>query len=166
MKSSLIILGAGALLASASPIEKREYKTDWVYEVVTVTVTEGSQPSGAVFLENPAPAPSQHRKHRTRPQPAPVVTTTAVQEAPQPEPTTVVVKPTTEEPAPEEPKSTAAAPPSVPSGDIPLTDFKQAVLDHHNIHRANHSAPALTWDDTLAGYAENTANTCVFAHDM
>lgn len=166
MKSSLVILGASALFATASPIDKRAYETVWDYEVVTVTVTAGSEPSGAVFLENPAPVPTEHKKQRPqKPDPVPVVTT--VVEAPQPEPTTAtpeptVVEPVVEEPVVEEPKSTAPA----ISGDIPLTDFKQAVLDHHNIHRANHSAPALVWDETLAGYAENTANGCVFAHDM
>lgn len=40
------------------------------------------------------------------------------------------------------------------------------MINEHNVHRANHSAPALEWDDTLAGYAQITANKCVFAHDM
>jgi uncharacterized protein YkwD len=40
------------------------------------------------------------------------------------------------------------------------------MLYQHNIHRANHSAPNLEWDETLAQYAANTANGCVFAHDM
>lgn len=160
MKSSLIILGASALFATASPIDKRAIETVWDYEVVTVIVTAGQEPSGAVFFENPKP--TEHTKQQpAKPAPVPVVTT--VVEAPKPEPTTATPEPTVAEPVVEEPKSTAAA---VISGDIPLTDFKQAVLDHHNIHRANHSAPALVWDETLAGYAENTANGCVFAHDM
>ncbi|ORY67799.1 CAP domain-containing protein [Pseudomassariella vexata] len=36
----------------------------------------------------------------------------------------------------------------------------------HNVHRANHSAPAMEWNETIAGYASLTADKCVFAHDM
>ncbi|KAL8939277.1 MAG: hypothetical protein Q9216_003448 [Gyalolechia sp. 2 TL-2023] len=44
--------------------------------------------------------------------------------------------------------------------------YKDLVLQHHNVHRANHSADDLAWDDTLAKYAEQTARTCVWAHDL
>jgi uncharacterized protein YkwD len=40
------------------------------------------------------------------------------------------------------------------------------MVEQHNIHRRNHSASDLTWDNTLAQYALATANGCVFAHDM
>ncbi|KAF8862673.1 PR-1-like protein, partial [Acephala macrosclerotiorum] len=46
------------------------------------------------------------------------------------------------------------------------TDYQSTAIYHHAKHRANHSASALEWDDTLATYALATANTCVFAHDM
>ena len=36
----------------------------------------------------------------------------------------------------------------------------------HNMHRANHSANKLTWDNALASYAHTIAKRCVFAHDM
>ena len=39
MKSSLFLAAASAMLATASPLGKRAMHTDWVYEVVTVTVT-------------------------------------------------------------------------------------------------------------------------------
>jgi hypothetical protein len=29
----------------------------------------------------------------------------------------------------------------------------------------NHSAPALQWDDQLASWAKQLADTCVFEHD-
>jgi uncharacterized protein YkwD len=45
-------------------------------------------------------------------------------------------------------------------------DYVSTALYHHNVHRANHSASDLSWDDSLASYALNTAQTCVFAHDM
>lgn len=46
------------------------------------------------------------------------------------------------------------------------TTYKQAVLNHHNYHRANHSAPALVWNDGLAADALKVAKTCVFAHSI
>ncbi|KAJ0144805.1 putative pathogenesis-related protein, partial [Colletotrichum tanaceti] len=45
-------------------------------------------------------------------------------------------------------------------------DLQSTCLDSHNVHRSNHSAPALTWDSALASYALVTAQTCVFQHDM
>lgn len=176
MKSALFLVGVSAMLASASPVRgphaKRVLETEWVYDVVTVTVTAGQeQPTDVVFLEEPAPT-THKRVHTRRPKPSNVViTTTIVPEqpattaAPAPEKpaTTVAPKPEPETTVVEAPKSTAAAP---VSGDISLADYQTAVVDHHNLHRSNHSAPALQWDTTLAQYAENTASGCVFAHDM
>ncbi|THX60612.1 PR-1-like protein [Aureobasidium pullulans] len=56
--------------------------------------------------------------------------------------------------------TTAAA----PAGKA--TTYQQRVVDHHNVHRANHSAPALTWDTDLANTAAKIAATCVYAHSM
>jgi len=53
-----------------------------------------------------------------------------------------------------------AAPAAAPS------DLASTGVYYHNAHRANHSASALTWDQTLADYAAITAQKCVFAHDM
>ncbi|KAL8806896.1 MAG: hypothetical protein Q9182_001025 [Xanthomendoza sp. 2 TL-2023] len=55
--------------------------------------------------------------------------------------------------------------PTSSGGDVGSEGYKSAVLEHHNIHRANHSADALEWDETLAGYAEQVAKSCVYAHD-
>ena len=40
------------------------------------------------------------------------------------------------------------------------------ILENHNVHRRNHSAGDLVWDNTLAGYAETLARRCSFQHDM
>jgi len=37
-------------------------------------------------------------------------------------------------------------------------------LDAHNSIRAEKGAVALVWSDTLASYAQQVANTCVFQH--
>jgi hypothetical protein len=54
----------------------------------------------------------------------------------------------------------------VPNLDPTSAIYKGLVLEHHNIHRRNHSAEDLTWDDTLAEYAETTAKTCIWAHSL
>jgi len=38
-------------------------------------------------------------------------------------------------------------------------------LAHHNVHRANHSSPAATWNTTLASIALEIANSCNYAHN-
>ena len=45
-------------------------------------------------------------------------------------------------------------------------DYKDQCLTHHNIHRTNHSAPALTWSDSLASTAQKIASSCKFEHDV
>lgn len=51
-----------------------------------------------------------------------------------------------------------------PTGTLPLTLAQRAVL-HHNLHRRNHSAPDVTWDTALAGYAQTLAERCSFQHN-
>lgn len=60
------------------------------------------------------------------------------------------------------PASTSAA--ATAAGKAP-TDYAQTVVDHHNAHRANHSAPALVWDAALAATALKIAQSCNYAHD-
>jgi uncharacterized protein YkwD len=45
------------------------------------------------------------------------------------------------------------------------SSYAQSVLAQHNIHRANHSADALTWDDNMANIAQQIAQSCVYAHN-
>ena len=59
--------------------------------------------------------------------------------------------------------------PSAPTSyDASLTSddqtYKDIALVHHNIHRANHSVPLLTWNDTLYQTAKATAETCKYGH--
>jgi hypothetical protein len=62
----------------------------------------------------------------------------------------------------EAPTSTKAA----SSSDAKPTGYQGMVLHHHNIHRRNHSAPDLTWSDSLAATAQKIGETCVYAHSM
>ena len=167
MKSSLFLAATSALLASAGPLRKRAIETDWVFEVVTVTVTAGQEPAAvptAIFVEKPAPTP----EYDAPPPPAaPVVTTTKAPAPPPPAPTTTT--PEVKEPTSAPPQPTTTTQPdtgSKPPPTVNLGSYEQTMLDQHNVHRANHSAPALTWDSTLAQYAANTGNKCIFQHDM
>ena len=47
----------------------------------------------------------------------------------------------------------------------PTGDWKTNVLNKHNEFRANHCAPAMTWDDEVAAAAQTYANACNFGHD-
>lgn len=54
----------------------------------------------------------------------------------------------------------------VPNLDTTSSTYKAIVLQHHNIHRRNHSAEDLAWDDKLAKDAEITAKTCNWGHSL
>lgn len=191
MKSSLFLVATSALLASAGPMRKRELITEWVEEVVaTVFVYEDGSPvpatGGGVFVDAPKYTPpvvvapvvsttTSHKPKATPPPPPPP--------APKPEPSEVKIpeaksstskttsyaaKQTAASQAPKQtttsqaPKQTATSQPPASN----LGDYEKTILDASNLHRQNHSAAALVWDETLAQYAANTANGCVFEHDM
>lgn len=176
MKASLFLGVASAAMALAGPINRRALETEWVVEIVTVTVTAGQESAAGVFIEKPThhrPGPTRVRPISVRPTsvfvPKPTTTViipppveTSQEPVPEPEP-----EPTTSEAAPE-PAPTTSEPAPEPTPDEPsgLGEYEDLMLHHHNIHRANHSAPALSWDATLATYASNTAKGCVFEHDM
>jgi uncharacterized protein YkwD len=44
--------------------------------------------------------------------------------------------------------------------------FRDAVLNSTNLHRAQHQAKAVKWDDSLASYAQDHADDCKFAHSV
>lgn len=220
MKSAFL-LATGAILAAAMPLDKRALETQWVTDIVTVTVTvDPSTPSsaGGVFIQAvssqpaatpspqaqaPAPAPkpiyaappppvSSPKPAPPPPSPAPAApeTTTVIvpvvqapksspppaaspevavnsspKPSPKPSPSPAAASPVAASPAAASPKP-AAASPAATSSSSGTTGYQSAMLNEHNVHRANHSAPALEWDDQLAGFAQITASGCVFAHDM
>ena len=99
----------------------------------------------------------------------PAAYTSVQEEAPAPTyeapaPTSEAPQETYEAPAATQPAS-SQAPASTPSSEKP-TDYKGFVEYHHNVHRANHSAPDLTWNDTLAATAEKIGQTCSYEHMM
>ncbi|AEO61181.1 hypothetical protein MYCTH_2135772 [Thermothelomyces thermophilus ATCC 42464] len=188
MKSSIFLAGCGAILAAASPIlqDRRLYfETDIVTKWVTVTVTEGDQPTILRVLNRPHRTKTITRAEPSTtsspPPPPPSTSSLVVQDddvptatsSPKPPPTTssVVESPKPVEPSPEpapvssEPAS-APAPSSTKEVTVPQpSDYASTAVYHHNVHRSNHSASALTWSDEHAGYAKTLAERCVFAHD-
>lgn len=144
-------------------------ETTWIMDYDTVTVTEGETSKPTLFWGGGAKQPAT----TTSVPSFPVATMTPEIPAYQPssvQPSVVVVTETpsaipstTALPVVQAPSSSQAAETSsAPSG----TDFVSVAVEHHNIHRSNHSAPEVGWSDELAGYASNTAATCKFAHDM
>ncbi|KAI9726103.1 MAG: hypothetical protein M1834_009419 [Cirrosporium novae-zelandiae] len=61
--------------------------------------------------------------------------------------------------------SAKAYTPSHPVVWPPDGTYKNTVLVHHNVHRANHSANDVVWNTTLVNYAKKLANTCMFEHN-
>lgn len=175
MKSSL------ALLATAAAVSATVTSTEWVVDVVTVTVT--ADPSDFVSASQPTstPTPEPVSTSSVAPSPPPPPpANAAVQEpepttttqAPPPPPTSTpepepVVQTQTQAPEPE-PETTTQQQTAQPTSETvaPSGGYKGTAIDYHNAYRKDHSAGNLEWDETLAQYAENTANKCQFAHDM
>ncbi|PGG95316.1 hypothetical protein GX51_08253 [Blastomyces parvus] len=145
MRSSLLLTALCAAGALASPLKARAYVTDLTIVTVTEYVTPGTPTPTPTPTPKPTPppAPAPDKDYGAVPAPAP-------KPKPQPKP----------QPKPKEPVNKPAPPP--PSYG---NDYQSKVLYHHNIHRANHSAPALSWSGELAGYANTIASRCVFEHD-
>lgn len=186
MHASTIICALLAGSTMATPVVKeRAYVVDWVVKTITKTYTDGAPLPTTSSSSTPAlqavqgvqyaPKPHKHHHHAVAPPPS----------APPPPPPSSQPEPPPPAKAPEpapEPKAPAPAPaPAPPSEPAPNADlptkyvanldttsdtYKGLVLQHHNIHRSNHSAEDVTWDDQLASYAEQTAKTCVWKHDL
>ncbi|KAI0458171.1 CAP domain-containing protein [Xylaria acuta] len=171
MKSSIFLAatGAGVALALSNPLNKRVLETEVVVEYYTVTVTgDAPKPTPTNVKVRPHTRPAQQQPPVEQPEPTttsqPVVYVTVTPEE-EPKPTTAAQKPETQ---PEPEPSTTVETPAQATNQVPSEgdSFQSTALYHHNIHRSNHSSPAMSWNDEIAGYAGNTASTCVFAHDM
>ncbi|KAE8223616.1 hypothetical protein CF319_g3372 [Tilletia indica] len=61
-------------------------------------------------------------------------------------------------------KTTTSATPTATSTASAQKAAELDMLNAHNMYRARHGAPALTWDSTLAAAAATWANKCIWAH--
>jgi len=147
-----------ALVASASAFPALyDYNMDpEPVNKAAVTVTQVTDVYTTVYAEEGAPAPTHTKKHHKASTPAaPVVTVTSTPAA--------AVYSSVYAPAQAAPVASSPAAPVVAAAAP--TDYAGIVVAHHNAHRANHSAPALVWDDALAATALKIANSCNYAHD-
>lgn len=149
MKSSLVML-SGAAVAMAGPVQNRnvEIIVETAVVVETIfdyyTVTQGfTVPAEPTTTSNPVVVVT--------------VTAGATTEAPTSS-STDLVKVAVAETSSSSTSSAATA--------ASTSSFADMALYHHNIHRTNHSAPTISYDDTYAGYAATVAASCVFAHDL
>lgn len=109
-----------------------------------------TQTTAAPVTTATTPAGTRKRRHRTR-----VTTSVATSAATTARTTSRTTSPTTSRTT--APASTGAAPASGSYADI--------AVYHHNLHRTNHTAPAIAWDADLAKSAADIAATCVYAHN-
>ncbi|KAI9652312.1 MAG: hypothetical protein M1829_001674 [Trizodia sp. TS-e1964] len=160
---SAILMAAAAL---ASPVRKREMVVEVDVVVTTVWVTSGQQ------IPTQAPSSSSSSTSKAADVPAVVeVSSSTSTSVDAPDAPTATTSTSTSQPPPP-PTSSSSAPPLAQPSAAPSaasgpagTDYISQILFHHNAHRANHSASALTWDAGLAATAGKTASTCVWAHD-
>jgi hypothetical protein len=161
-----IIAAAFAATVLAVPMEKRDVVTNTDLEVVYVTqyttVTGGdSQPTEAAPTKKNVGGHWGHGPHWWGGNPnkghtkEPAPTTTSYQATWEPSPTKSKQSKTKTTPE-SQPTQTSTG----PSGG-----YQQTVIDQHNYHRKNHSAPDIAWDSILAGNAAKVAASCVYAHN-
>ena len=182
MLSSIFLTAALAVGTLAGPIRKRDgyvdTVVDWVDVTVTECVTEYGYPSLSAAAAEVTTKPWTGHKHSYHPKPV-TSTSVAVPSSAAPVVPASSAAPTyTPALSSAAPVSSAAPATSQASysgnshvtgtaeGDLTSgTDYQNMVLFHHNIHRANHSADALTWNQTLADSAYALASGCVFKHN-
>ena len=174
MRSSTIISALFALGALSSPINpKRDLVTDIVVVTVTDIVYEGETPSTP-----PADHVWTHSWTHSTPTSTPVVVVESTSTAAPIAPTTSTVAPASSAAAPvsSAPAATsepAASPVSdgapttlVPGLDVSSPTYTAIALQHHNVHRSNHSAQAVTYNETLARWAQEKATSCVWDESL
>lgn len=168
MRASTLVSALLVAGAMSSPVhQKLHNKRAVVYEIVTNVVIEYVTEDAAAPTSVQAPNDFVHNHHSSSAAaPAPVTTTTTTPVAVAPV-TTSVAPVTTSVAAVQSSSDTSAGNGPVPATlDADGTLYQEIVLTHHNVHRANHSAPALTWNATLAQYAKEQAMTCIYSEDL
>jgi hypothetical protein len=137
--STLTLVTVHAMLATATPLAKRKLVTEYKTKCVTDFVYPDGSPA---------------RGHHSEPTEMPEVYYHAEEKQADPEPQPNY-----------QPVAVQAEAPSSGSYSDPGDDFVGNCLYQHNIHRHNHSAPDVTWSESLASAAQQLANTCNYGHD-
>ncbi|KAJ5816039.1 Allergen V5/Tpx-1-related protein [Penicillium robsamsonii] len=184
---SAVILAALAVGTFAKVIEKEVYVTDWTTVIVTTTVTQW--PTNAASTANTAvvvnqdhtkPAEAAHptvdvSKKAAKVDSAPAAaSTTAAAEVEEAAPSSTTSSSTTSSTTQAELKAvttsatssaTTAAAASATAAPGAGSSYQESVLYYHNIHRSDHSVPALTWSTDLEEAANTVASSCSYGHD-
>jgi uncharacterized protein YkwD len=171
MLSSVVVIGALAAFANAVPVQERAVTVTEVTDVYTTVYDDGSDVAAPTTTTKAWWWKGNHHGKHTTAAAVPTVTVSTPDAAVTPVYTPPAADPTT--PA----YTTPAADPTTPAYSTPAAtsaaavvtstggSYSQLIVDHHNAHRANHSAPALAWDDAVAATALKIANSCNYAHD-
>jgi hypothetical protein len=151
MKTVLLTTSLMTALALSKPLEKHNYVTETDMFTITVTETAGTETTGWGIWDGNLGSwsPSSHSVAAT--------TTSSTTTTPTPAWTPAT--------SPAANWSSAPAASSAASSSGSASSYAQAILDQHNNHRANHSAPALVWDDNMASIAQQIGQSCVYAHN-
>lgn len=175
MRPSVLLCSAFALGSIASPLVKRLWVTNYVVVTVTQVVTQNGEMATAAPTATNAGLSSAvttttrrrfgswvPRRSSTTAAATVRVSSSAYASSVAQTPTVVPVTPTRAATTRSQAAASSAAPAAPNSYG---TDYQGIVLRHHDLHRANTSANALTWNSTLASIAATTAAKCVYAHD-
>lgn len=187
MRISVVLSTLFALGALAVPLNKRVLIEDIVVVTVTDFVYVDELPTSTSTTSSSSGPPAQFYQQPATTTPvvqSPVYTppvvpsSTSTPPPPPPPPTTSPIPaytppPPAVSPAPAPSPANGGSPaldgaPTtlVPNLDVTSPTYAAIAVVHHNVHRANHSAPALTYNQTLADWAQQKAESCVWNEDM
>lgn len=172
MKSVLVATSLMTALALSKPLEKRYYVTET--DTLTFTVTETGSAAEATgwghwggnwggWASSADPVVPSTTTAAAAPDWTPAAYSTSEAPATTPAPATTAPAAAAWSSAAPAASAWSSAAPAPSSGSV--SGYAQAILDQHNNHRANHSAPALVWDDNMASIAQTIGASCVYAHD-
>lgn len=132
-------------MSSPVQVDKRAYETEMTVVTVTSYVPPGYVvPTPVLVKEDAQPDPDGYY----------AVTTLYYTEAAAPSPA----------PEPNNPPPAPPAP-TAPTFSGSSNSYQAQILQQHNMHRSNHSAPALAWSSDLEASAKKLADSCVYAHN-
>lgn len=169
-----LCMGATALASPLGEI-KRYLVTEVVMETATVTVTgsgNGQQRWGH-WTYHPRPTDSNTLSLIETTSSIPIVSIpTTSQAVVSTTLSTSTITPSTtsqstEAPPPPPSSSSSSAPATQPSSGTSagLSDYAGPIIEQHNLHRGNHSAPDIAWNQTLADIAQQIAQSCEYKHN-
>lgn len=157
LSSTVVVLMVNAMLAMATPmvtpaaaLEKRKLYTEYEVKTVTHYVYPDGSPADGYNKPEPTEKPYVYYHHE--------------EEKKKP------AEPQYKEPEPENHgddygKQQGGNQGGSPNYADPGNDFVQNSLYHHNVHRANHSAPDVSWSQSLASAAQQLADSCNYGHN-